>query len=211
MSDTPTTTPPTHHCTRPHRRPHPRQGTPAERTKRLEKVKRYRALGLSGQDIARILETSDNTIWPLLKQVDAERRNINKYIDKRSDVLAFVQGKSHANLSIILEQIEKALVSNEKIDWQKVELVQKLSLAAEAAYKAERLERGESTSNISVHSSIVESVHAQRQAPPGERQGRNRDRRTAEGQQAQALVEAVIQERNTFVAEADIPTGHIHD
>jgi DNA-binding transcriptional MerR regulator len=197
MSDTPTTIPPTPHCPSPRHRRAPTAWyiPPAERTERVRQIRAYRKKGLSRKDICKLLDLEDATIWPLLKKVDAERRNITKYVDKRSDVLAFVQGKSHATLSLVLEQIETALVSNEKIDWQKVELVQKLSLAAEAAYKAERLERGESTANISVHSSIVESVHAQRQAPPAERQGRNRERRTTEGQQAQALVEAVSAER----------------
>ncbi|RMG00473.1 MAG: hypothetical protein D6726_11205 [Nitrospirae bacterium] len=107
----------------------------------------YRAQGLSYAEIAKLVNRRKQTIHERLKPYDEHILGLKKYKSKRADILAVYQQK-------ILKHL-----TDEKL--KKTPAAQLITMFA-ILYDKERLERGQSTSNVAVLEEIIHKVDASR-------------------------------------------------
>ena len=136
---------------------------PSERTKRnARKMDRAKVVALAKQgmstlDIARHQNVSPSTVWRFLQQTKPERQALELFKAHRADVLAGLQAKSLDTQERILDTLDDHVI-NALTPSQKSGLLLALNAVSGTSYDKERLERGESTENISTVSRMLESV-----------------------------------------------------
>lgn len=115
--------------------------SPAPKGIPISKLIEYRNKDLSYQDIADLVGCSKPNVYARLKQYDGEIKSLKSYKENRADVLAVVGSK-----------MLNSLTSN---DIEKASAYQRVGMFA-LLYDKERLERGQSTSNIA-YANMTES------------------------------------------------------
>ena len=136
---------------------------PSERTKRnARKMDRAKVVALAKQgmstlDIARHQNVSPSTVWRFLQQTKPERQALELFKAHRADVLARLQAKSLDAQERILDTLDDGMIGA-LAPSQKTGLLMALNAQHGTLFDKERLERGESTSNISIVSRMLESV-----------------------------------------------------
>jgi transposase-like protein len=125
------------------------------------KTKELRERGLSITDIAKHQGVNPSTVWRFLRQLDEEKANLEAFKGHRADALAHLQGKALRVQHLALDSMERDLSEDAITHALKPSTKKMYSDAATmslgVSYDKERLERGESTSNISVVSRMVDS------------------------------------------------------
>lgn len=121
-----------------------------------KKVLELHERGLSNPEIAKHEGVAPSTIWRFLQQTKPEKQALEQFKANRADVLARLQAKSLDAQERIIDTLDDGVL-NAMSPSQKSGLLFALNAQHGTSYDKERLERGESTSNISVLSRIIDS------------------------------------------------------
>ena len=106
--------------------------------------------GLTYEEIGKRVGLSKWSVWQRFKTAGYMSEHLQAYKDSRADVLAYYQQQILSSLS--------------EADLKKASLQVKI-MAFGILYDKERLERGQSTSNISAITSIIQAVHDRKPQP----------------------------------------------
>ena len=106
--------------------------------------------GLTYDEIGKRVGLSKWSVWQRFKTAGYISEHLQAYRDSRADVLAYYQQQILSSLS--------------EADLKKASLQVKI-MAFGILYDKERLERGQSTSNISAITSIIQAVHERKPQP----------------------------------------------
>lgn len=112
--------------------------------------------GISRRDIARDQGVGSSTIQRFLNKIQPENQAVEQFKAHRADILARLQGKSLALQERIIESLEKDSVFDGLTANQKQGLLHALTVVGGTAFDKERLERGQSTANISTISRMID-------------------------------------------------------
>lgn len=120
--------------------------------RRITEPERNKAIALKAQgaqpaDIARAIGCTPAAVRNLLKRVDQEAASIKEYTNKRGDILAQTQAMISNVERMILDSFTEQDV-NACTPTQKAAMLAQLTTARAINFDKERLERGQSTSNI---------------------------------------------------------------
>ena len=128
---------------KPHQ-PHQRHKSKARNTLPIEQIIQYAEQGLSHDEIAAIAGVTRSAITHRLNDAEYTPQRLKAYKDYRADILAYYQ-------TLLLNALTPSEI-NKMAPRDRV-------LAFGVLYDKERLERGQSTSNISAITSIIQAVH----------------------------------------------------
>lgn len=129
--------------------------TKNERTRRKarrlnrEKVSELAKQGMSTADIAQHQGVAPSTVFRFLQQTTPERHALERFKKERGDVFARLAAKSLDLQERIVDTFDDAVVNALPVH-QKGSLLHTLGISAGILFDKERLERGQSTNNISV-------------------------------------------------------------
>ena len=110
--------------------------------------------GHKKNDIAEKFGITRQSVWKIMKNVEKESPMIEKYRANRADVLAWNQIKRMEKQTDIIESIKPGELENADLR-VKMMALNALGLDKAREYEQERLERGQSTENVSV---IVQAI-----------------------------------------------------
>jgi len=113
--------------------------------------------GLSNSEIAKHEGVATTTVWRFLQQTEPERRDLERFKQGRADVLARLQAKSLDAQERILDTLKDGVLDALKPQ-EKNGLMLALNAQHGTCFDKERLERGQSTSNQSIVSSMIDST-----------------------------------------------------
>jgi len=136
-----------------------------QRTARAASTSRYRKLdpekaltlakaGMSDADIAKHQGVQRTTVWRFLQEHRNELTNLNIYKSHRADLLAGLQGDCLSLQKRILATFDDGVLAALKPS-EKTGLLMALNATHGTTFDKERLERGESTSNVSMIAKIM--------------------------------------------------------
>lgn len=124
-----------------------------------QKVQELRAKGLSVVDIAKHQGLAHTTVLRFLQRTEYEKKQLEKFKANRADEFANLQGKAiavqHKILDTLDSEIEQGMLSTLNAN-EKARLLDALNNVQGTIYDKERLERGESTQNISTVSRMID-------------------------------------------------------
>jgi IS30 family transposase len=134
-----------------------RKARKLDRKKTLEQHKR----GLSNAEIANLQGVNETTVWRFLDRTKPEQQALERFKSGRADELANLQGKAVQVQHLALDRL-RADLSNDAIasaltPTAKTAYLNAATIAGGTAFDKERLERGESTQNISTVSRMVDT------------------------------------------------------
>lgn len=135
----------------------PRRRSAHNRKLNEKKVRELAALGVCPKDIAVHQKVDHSAVWQFLDRLKIERKSIDRYKENRADVFAGLQGKALAVQEKALDYLLQDGVFASLEDKAKVSLINSVNNAFGTAYDKERLERGESTQNISTISRMIDN------------------------------------------------------
>jgi len=119
--------------------------------------------GNSYRKTAEIMGVSLGTIHKIAKDFEGDRELVEFYRNNKSDILLKAQMNNMALQQEIINSISaediKRMTSNEKARWYQV-----LGTDHGIKFDKERLERGESTENVSVIMEVAKQIRAERRA-----------------------------------------------
>lgn len=121
-----------------------------------KKVIELHAKGLSTEEIAKHQGVAPSTVWRFLQQTEPERQGVEHFKKNRADVLARLQAKSLDAQERIINTLDDAIISA-LTPSQKSGMLIALNAQSGTVYDKERLERGQSTANISTLSRMIDS------------------------------------------------------
>jgi IS30 family transposase len=136
---------------------------PGRRNKRTAcKLDRQKVLdlhrrGFSNSEIAKQQAVVPSTIWRFLQQTKPERRALESFKAHRADILAQIQAKSLDLQGRILDSIGDGVIEAMK-PHQKSGMIFALNAQHGTSFDKERLERGQSTSNHSIISRLLDET-----------------------------------------------------
>lgn len=142
-----------------------------------KKVTELAALGLNDADIAKHQGVSREAVWQFLDRLKIEQKSIERFKADRADVFAGLQGKALAVQEKALDYLLQDGVFGLLEDKAKVSLINSVNNVFGTAYDKERLERGQSTQNVSLIGKMMGeafgSVHKEGKPAPieGEKLG----------------------------------------
>jgi IS30 family transposase len=110
--------------------------------------------GLSTPDIAKHQGVAPSTVFRFLQQTEPERQAVEAFKKERGDVFSRLSAKSLDLQEKIVDTFDDALIAA-LTPSQKSGLLMTLNVQAGTLYDKERLERGQSTANLSVLGKIV--------------------------------------------------------
>ena len=120
-----------------------------------QKVMQLAAQGLSAVDIGKHQDVSPSTITRFLQAYQVDREALTQYKSGRADILAWLQGR---NLKIQTELLSRLDGLPEALTPQQIcGLLFALNTQHGTLFDKERLERGQSTQNISTISKMVDA------------------------------------------------------
>lgn len=126
--------------------------------------------GKSIRQIGRELHISGSAIARYLDRISQDNQSIERFRQTRGEALAGLHGKALSLQDRIIESLGEEGVFAELTINQKQGLLHALTIAGGTAFDKERIERGQSTANISVLSKLldrqVSTVHKRRVIPP---------------------------------------------
>jgi IS30 family transposase len=112
--------------------------------------------GMSTTDIAQHQGVAPSTVWRFLQQSEPERQALEQFKTGRADVLARLHAKALDVKERILDTMDDAVIKGMTISQKNGALIA-LNCVQGTIYDKERLERGESTQNLSVLSKLLRS------------------------------------------------------
>jgi len=119
-----------------------------------QKVMQLTAQGLSAVDIAKHQDVAPSTITRFLQAYQVDKGALEQYKAGRADILAWLQGR---NLKVQTELLERLDGLPEALTPQQIcGLLFALNTQHGTLFDKERLERGQSTQNISTISRMVD-------------------------------------------------------
>ncbi len=124
-----------------------------------EKVLELRGQGLAVTDIATHQGVAPSTIWRFLDRTKPQQEALEQFKTGRADIFAQVQAKSLHIQNRILDSLEADGVVEALTPHQKGGLLHSVNTVFGTVYDKERLERGQSTSNLAVMSKIMGQAH----------------------------------------------------
>lgn len=136
---------------------HPSNGRRTQRKARKldrKKVLDLHTRGLSSTEIARYQGVAASTVWRFLQQTEPERMALEAFKSGRADVLARLQAKSLDVQERIIDGLDDAVLGA-LTPSQKSGLLMALNAQSGTVYDKERLERGQSTVNVSLISKLM--------------------------------------------------------
>lgn len=98
------------------------------------------------------------TITRLLERIHQSSRPIHDFRAHRADILARVSAKSLALQEDLLDDLERDRLAGALSPQQKSALLQSLNIVHGTLFDKERLERGQSSHNISVLSKLIDTT-----------------------------------------------------
>ncbi len=125
-----------------------------------EKVLELRGQGLAVTDIATHQGVAPSTIWRFLDRTKPQQEALERFKTGRADIFAEVQAKSLHVQNRILDSLQADGVVEALTPHQKGGLLHSVNTVFGTVYDKERLERGQSTSNLAVMSRIMGQAHA---------------------------------------------------
>lgn len=134
-----------------------------QRTKRTaRKLDRKKALdlhqrGFSNPEIAQNQGVATTTVWRFLQQTKPERQALETFKANRADVLARLQAKSLDAQERILDTLDDGMVAA-LTPSQKSGLLMSLNAQSGTVFDKERMERGQSSHNISIIGKMMGSA-----------------------------------------------------
>ena len=128
---------------------------------KARKLDRQKALdlhtrGISATEIAKHQGVAHSTVWRFLQRMQPEIAGVEAFKKNRADVLARIQAKSLDAQERIIDTLEDAVIGAMTAGQKNGALIA-LNNVQGTIFDKERLERGESTQNISTISKMVES------------------------------------------------------
>lgn len=127
-----------------------RRGPAHNRKLNEKKVTELAALGVCPADIAKHQGVDHSAVWQFLDRQKIERKSIERFKVERADVFAGLQGKALAVQEKALDYLLQDGVFGSLEDKAKVSLINSVNNVFGTAYDKERLERGQSTQNVSL-------------------------------------------------------------
>jgi len=125
-------------------KPHQRHKSKARNTLPIEQIIQYAEQGLNHDEIAAIAGVTRSAITHRLNDAEYTPQRLKAYKEYRADILAYYQ-------TLLLNALTPSEI-NKMAPRDRV-------LAFGVLYDKERLERGQSTSNIAAITSIIQAVH----------------------------------------------------
>lgn len=119
-----------------------------------KKVMELHARGFSAPEITRQQGVAHSTIWRFLERMKPEIVAVEEFKKTRADVLARIQVKALDVQDRILDSLNDEVV-NALTPSQKSSMLIALNVQSGTAFDKERLERGQSTANISTLSKML--------------------------------------------------------
>jgi hypothetical protein len=114
-------------------------------------------LGVDGSDIAKIQGVHKATVWTFLKEHTLRKKQLSHFKMDRADLLAGLQADCLNVQSKVLNTIDDGVINTLK-QGEKTGLLMALNATAGTSFDKERLERGQSTSNQSIISKMVDNT-----------------------------------------------------
>ncbi len=118
------------------------------------------AKGLSTQEIAQHQGVAPSTVWRFLERTKPEQQALERFKSVRADEMANLQGKAvqvqHLALDRMRAELSDDAIANALSPSQKAGYLNAATIAGGTAFDKERLERGESTQNISTLSRMID-------------------------------------------------------
>ena len=127
-----------------------------DRTKAVELAEQ----GLSTADIAQHQGVAPSTVFRFLQQTKSERYALKVFKKERGDVFARLAAKSLNLQEAIVDSLDESVVSALK-PHEKGSLLHALNIQAETLYDKERLERGQSTENLSIFAKLLTTAEGE--------------------------------------------------
>ena len=136
---------------------------PVRRQRKATRLNRTLALqsaqdGKSNHQIATEQGVDRVTVWRYLESLLPERTRLEHFRTRRADTLSVLHGKALSVKAKILESLTDAVIAATSIN-ERVNLLHAVNVSAGTDYDKERLERGQSTSNLGVLGKVIHEVH----------------------------------------------------
>lgn len=138
----------------------PRTARKLDRKKVVDLYKK----GLSTEEIAKHQGVAPSTVWRFLQQTKPEQQALESFKANRADVLARLQAKSLSAQERILDTLDDGVVAA-LTPSQKSGLLMSLNAQSGTVFDKERLERGQSTSNVSLVGKMMGEAFASSHMP----------------------------------------------
>lgn len=125
-----------------------------------QKVKELHAKGLNTSEIARHQGVNQSTVWRFLDRTEPDRQALERFKAGRADAFADLQAKAISVQHKIIESIQRDVDNGVSEAWtanEKGRLLDALNTVQGTIFDKERLERGESTANVSTVSRMVDA------------------------------------------------------
>jgi hypothetical protein len=141
--------------------------------------------GMSTADIAQHQGVAPSTVFRFLQQTKPERQALEQFKSHRADCLARLQGMTLDIQDRLLRTMNDAVLGALK-PGEKTGLLIALNATAGTAFDKERLERGQSTSNQSIMSTMLNATVKSLYAPkPGIENHRKEKRASPDAKEIQ--------------------------
>ena len=121
-----------------------------------KKVLDLHARGFSAPEIAQQQGVAHSTVWRFLERMKPEIGAVEMFKQNRADVLARIQAKSLDAQERIIDTLDDGLLAA-LTPSQKSSMLMALNAQSGTAFDKERLERGQSSVNISTISKMVDN------------------------------------------------------
>jgi hypothetical protein len=131
----------------------PRNATKLNRAMALEQAKR----GMSNVEIAQLQNVNHSTVFRFMQRMKPERQALEHFKTHRADVLARLQAKSLDAQERILDSLNDGVIQALTAS-QKSSFLMSLNAQHGTSFDKERLERGQSTSNQSIISRMLDNT-----------------------------------------------------
>ena len=136
---------------------------PVKRQRKATRLDRTKALAatINGQSTVEIATTQGVdrvTVWRYLSSIVPDKQHLETFKQSRADILAVLHGKALNVKAKILDSLSDAVIDATSIN-ERVNLLHAVNVSAGTDYDKERLERGQSTSNLGVLGKVIHEVH----------------------------------------------------
>jgi predicted transcriptional regulator len=122
-----------------------------------KKAKKLYDQGCSTPMIAKFMGVNQSTVWRHLQILKPEKQALKRFQTNRADILAKVQAKSLNLQAELLDTLNDGVIQALK-PGEKTGLLMALNAQHGTLFDKERLERGQSTSNQSIHSTMLDAT-----------------------------------------------------
>jgi len=128
----------------------------------IKKIEEWRAVRLSGNQGGKIISLSDKELASVKGKIDKFKGAIDFYKINRADLFAGKQLSYQKLADYVLSTMTESDIDNAKLT-EKLAVLKVLDVGAAIYYDKERLERGESTQNVSVLITAIKELKSKRE------------------------------------------------